>query len=277
MSIKISAAEVKKLRKETGAGMMDCKKALVETQGDFQAAIDYLRKKGQKMTAKRADRDAKEGVIIAVTSPAEDKGILIRLSCETDFVAKNETFITFAQRIANVALESFPATREELLHTAYDDATIVEKVTESTAVIAEKIELSAYERIEAPKVVAYTHMGYRAGVIVGFNRAEVDSSSVGKDIAMQIAAMHPVAVDKTHIDPEIVAKELEIGMEQARNQGKPDHLVQRIAQSKLQTFFKEKTLLHQEFVKDHKKTVQQYLRSIARDLTVTAFKHLKLG
>ncbi|MCH2044494.1 MAG: translation elongation factor Ts [Saprospiraceae bacterium] len=277
MSIKISAADVKKLRNETGAGMMDCKKALVEAEGDFQAAIDYLRKKGQKMTAKRADRDAKEGVVIALTSDAGDKGVLVRVSCETDFVAKNEDFVNFAKNIASAALTEFPATKEDLLNVAFDGATIGDKIVDRTGVIGEKIELSSYERIEAAQVVPYIHMGYKAGVIVGFNQGAADIASVGKDVAMQIAAMNPIAVDKDQVDDTMVKREIEIGMEQARNEGKPEHLLERIAQGKLSAFFKNNTLLNQEFVKDSKKTVKQYLNGVEKGLTVTEFKHVKLG
>lgn len=277
MSIKISAADVKKLRNETGAGMMDCKKALVEAEGDFQAAIDYLRKKGQKMTAKRADRDAKEGVVIALTSDAGDKGVLVRVSCETDFVAKNEDFVNFAKGIADAALTEFPATKDDLLKVAFDGATIGDKIVDRTGVIGEKIELTSYERIQASQVVPYIHMGYKAGVIVGFNQDATDIASVGKDVAMQIAAMNPIAVDKDQVDASMVKREIEIGMEQARNEGKPEHLLERIAQGKLNAFFKNNTLLNQEFVKDSKKTVKQYLNGVEKGLTVTEFKHVKLG
>ncbi|MEL7022060.1 MAG: translation elongation factor Ts [Bacteroidota bacterium] len=280
---KISAKDVKKLRDETGAGMMDCKKALVEADGDYQAAIDYLRKRGQKMAAKRVDRDAKEGVVIAKTSHNRNNGVVVRLSCETDFVAKNESFVELAQSFADIALKKLPASLEDFMALPYNDEgiTVGEKVTEQVAVIGEKLEINKYEKIETAagegQVIPYIHAGYRAGVIIALNKEGTDLIQPGKDVAMQVAAMHPLAVDKDGIDSSTVEREIEIGKEQARQEGKPEQMLERIAQGKLNKFYKENTLLHQAFVKDGKKSVQQYLQEFKKDLTVTDFKHVTLG
>lgn len=278
MSVKISAAEVKKLRDQTGAGMMDCKKALVEANGDFEGAVEYLRKKGQKMTEKRADRVAKEGVVIALTSDSNDKGIVVRIGCETDFVSKNDDFVAFAQAIAEAALAEFPATKEDLLAIPFGGETIGDKIVEKTGVIGEKIELSSYESIQAAQVVPYIHMGYKAGVIVGFSKAVDGLEDMGKNVAMQIAAMHPIAVDKDGVDATVIEKEIEIGKEQARNEGKPEAILEKIAQGKLGKFFKDNTLLNQEYVKaESKESVKQYIQTLDKGLTVTEFKHVTLG
>ncbi len=277
-TIKISAKDVKALRDKTGAGMMDCKKALVEANGEIQAAIDYLRKKGQKMTEKRADRDAKEGVVIAITSDDNTKGIVVRIGCETDFVAKNEDFVNFAKSIATAALAAFPADKEALLALAFEGETIGEKLVEKTGVIGEKIELAAFEKLEAPQVVSYIHMGHKAGVIVAFNKAVDGLDTLGKNVAMQIAAMKPIAVDKDGIDASKVEKEIEIGKELARNEGKPEAMLEKIAMGRLNKFYKENTLLNQEYVKAEKKeNVKKYIQSLDKELTATAFKHITLG
>lgn len=274
MSYVISAADVKKLRDMTNAGMMDCKKALEEASGDFEGAIEYLRKKGQKLSVKRADREAKEGVVVALVSDDRSKGVVVRLSCETDFVAKNENFIQLAKNFAQLALDVFPTDIDGLLAIPFEDITIGEKVTEQLGVIGEKIELVDYARIEAPLVVAYIHMGYKAGVIVGLNK---DFEVAGKDVAMQIAAMKPIAVDKDGVDATIIEKEIEIGKEQARQEGKAEAMLQKIAEGKLVKFFKEQTLLNQDFVKGDKQTVADYLKTFDKELTVTGFKHVTLG
>ncbi|MGH1338529.1 MAG: translation elongation factor Ts [Aureispira sp.] len=276
--MKISAKDVKALRDQTGAGMMDCKKALVEANGDINAAIEYLRKKGQKMTEKRADRDAKEGVVVALTSDDNTKGIIVRIGCETDFVAKNDDFVNFAKSVAEVALNEFAADKDTLLSVAIDGQTLQDKLVERTGVIGEKIELAAYERLEAAQVVPYIHMGHKAGVIVGFNHSNDQLSEAGRNVAMQIAAMKPIAVDKDGVDATTIQKEIEIGMDQARQQGKPEAMLEKIAQGKLGKFYKEKTLLNQEYVKAEKKeNVKQYIQSIDKDLTVIDFKHVTLG
>jgi elongation factor Ts len=273
----ISAADVKKLRDQTGAGMMDCKKALKEADGDFEKAIEVLRKKGQKLSAKRADRAAKEGVVIAKLSDDKKKGVLVKLSCETDFVAKNEDFIDFAKEIADKAIEEFPETKEDLAQLKLEDITIEEKITEQVGVIGEKLELAEYATLESEMVVSYIHMGYKAGVIVGLNKSDDAFEEAGRDVAMQVAAMRPVAVDKDEVPQKVIDKELEIGKEMAIKEGKPDHIVERIAEGKLNKFFQENTLLNQSFVKDNTKSVQEYLKSLDSDLTVTGFKHIELG
>ncbi|HEB62006.1 MAG TPA: elongation factor Ts [Bacteroidetes bacterium] len=280
--VKISAKDVKKLRDMTGAGMMDCKKALVEAEGNIEEAIALLRKKGQKLSAKRADRDAKEGAVIAKTSHNRNHGIIIRLSCETDFVSKGDGFINFANEIADIALKNRPNSLEDLLALPYNnELTIGEKVTEQVGVIGEKVELKAYEKIETAagegQVLSYIHMGNRAAVLVALNLEGPQFIEPGKNVAMQIAAMRPVAIDKDGVDQSIIEKEIEIGKEQARQEGKPEQMIERIAMGKLNKFFKEKTLLNQAYVKEGKKSVQAYLQSIDPKLTVTAFKHVELG
>jgi len=278
--VKISAADVKKLRDATGSGMMDCKKALTESGGDFDGAIEYLRLKGQKMAGKRADRDAKEGVVIAQVTDNGDTGIVMRLGCETDFVAKNEDFINMAKEFATIALTSAPADAAALNELPYKDGlTIAKKIEEYTGVIGEKIEISKYEILKADggQVVPYIHMGYRAGVIVAMNKPDADYTDAGKDVAMQIAAMRPLALDKDQVDPSVVEKEIEIGKELARQEGKPEAMIEKIAMGKLNKFYKENTLLNQAFVKDSKQTVVSYLQSKDKDLTITAFKHIELG
>lgn len=277
MSVKISAADVKKLRDATGAGMMDCKKALTEAEGDYDKAIEILRKKGQKLSDKRADREANEGVVIAVVSDDHKKGVIVKLSCETDFVAKNDDFVKLTQQFADIALSNLPADRDGLLGLGFEGITIGEKVIEQVGVIGEKIELAAYEKLEAEQVAPYIHMGNKAAVLVGLNKGDEDFYQAGRDVAMQVAAMHPVAVDKDGVDQSIIEKEIEIGKEVARNEGKPENLVERIAMGKLNKFFKEKTLLNQQFVKDSSLNVSAFLKTQDKDLTVTDFKHVTLG
>ncbi len=272
----ITAADVKKLREMTGAGMMDCKKALTEAEGDFDKAVEILRKKGQKLSSKRADREAKEGVVIAQVSDDKTRGVIVKLSCETDFVAKNQDFIDLAKRFADIALQQFPDSQEALLQQPFEGITVGEKITEQIGVIGEKIELS-YERLEAPMVCPYIHMGYRAGVLVGLSKSDEQYFEAGRNVAMQVAAMRPIAVDKDGVDPALIEKEIEIGKEQARQQGKPEQVVEKIAMGKLNKFFKEQTLLNQQFVKDGSMTVRDYLKSLDPELTVTGFKHIELG
>lgn len=273
----ISATDVKNLREMTGAGMMDCKAALTEANGDVEKAIEILRLKGQKLSLKRADREAKEGVVYALVSKDNKKGVVIRLSSETDFVAKNEDFINLAKEFTQIALDTFPANLEELLNQKYQNITIGEKVAEQVGVIGEKIELADYQHIEAPQVVSYIHMGNKAGVILGLNKADDKFKDAGRDVAMQVAAMKPVALDKDGVDASIIEKEIEIGKELARQEGKPEDMLEKIALGKLNRFFKDNTLLAQAFVKDNSVSVEGYLKSIDKDLTVTGFKHIKLG
>lgn len=276
-AVKISAADVKKLRDITGAGMMDCKKALVEAEGDTDKAIEILRKKGQKLSAKRADREAKEGAVLAIVSDDHTKGVIVKLSCETDFVAKNDDFVALTRKFADIALANTPANTAELLALDFEGISIEQKITEQIGVIGEKLELSAYELLEAAQVAPYIHMGNKAAVLVGLNKANSDFYDAGRDVAMQVAAMHPVALDKDGVDESIIQKEIEIGKEQARQAGKPEAILEKIAMGKLNKFFKEKTLLNQQFVKDSKKSVADYLKTFDGELTATDFKHVTLG
>jgi len=272
----ITAADVNKLRQITGAGMMDCKKALSEAEGDFEKAIDNLRKKGQKVAANRADRDAKEGYIIAQTNSEGTKGYLVAISCETDFVAKNQDFVNFAQGILDVAIANNPSDAEALKALPFDGATVNDKVFDMVGKIGEKIELSRYEIIEAPKVIAYNHPGNRLASMVGLSSASAPESA-GKDVAMQIAAMSPVAINKEDVDSEMIERELEIAKEQIRAEGKPEEMVEKIAAGKLNKFYQENTLLNQSFIKEDKKSVGQYLDGIEKGLTVSVFKRVQIG
>jgi len=272
----ITAADVNKLRQITGAGMMDCKKALAEAEGDFEKAIDYLRKKGQKVAANRADREAKEGYIIAQTNAEGTRGYLVAISCETDFVAKSQDFVNFAQGILDVAMANSPADAEALKALPFDGATVNDKVFDMVGTIGEKIELSRYEMIEAPKVIAYNHPGNRLASMVGLSSATAPESS-GKDVAMQIAAMSPVAIDKGDVDSATIERELEIAKEQIRAEGKPEEMVEKIAAGKLNKFYQESTLLNQSFIKEDKKSVGQYLDSVEKGLTVSVFKRVQIG
>ncbi|HEY9003839.1 MAG TPA: translation elongation factor Ts [Mucilaginibacter sp.] len=280
-TLQISASDVNKLRQQTGAGMMDCKKALTETNGDFEAAIDYLRKKGAKVAASRQDRESNEGVVIARTSEDGKRGVIIELNCETDFVAKNAEFIAFANQIANVAVEEKPADLAALtqlqVDTDVDRVTIAEAITEKTGKIGEKIGVSKYEIVEGEKVIAYIHGNFRLGVLVGLSANVAGADEAGKDVAMQIAAMNPIAVDKDGVDATTIQRELEIAKEQIRAEGKPEEMVEKIAAGKLNKFYKDSTLLNQEFVKDSSKSVAQFLSGVDKGLTVTAFKRVALG
>ena len=271
----ISASDVGKLRKQTGSGMMDCKKALVEANGDFDLAVDILRKKGQKVAAKRADRQAMEGVVIAKTNDDNSKAILISLNCETDFVAKNEDFIAIAQDILDTAVSADLSSAESIHELKLSNGmTVAEKVLEQTGVIGEKIEISA-QLIEDVQVSSYIHAGNRLATLVGFNA--VTDPQVARDIAMQVAAMSPLAVDKNGIDQETIDRELEIAKDLARQEGKPEEMLEKIAFGRLNKFYKENTLLNQAFIKDGKKTVAQYLKDQDDSLSVTCFKRVGLS
>ena len=272
----ISSADVAKLRRVTLAGMMDCKKALEESEGNFDKAIEIIRKKGQAVANKRADRDATEGVVFSKATPDGKLGVIIVLNSETDFVAKNADFIAFATKILDLALVKKPADLEELKSLPLDGGKVAEKIVEYVGIIGEKVELSYYEKIEAPHVQAYIHPGSKLATLVGFTKSGIDIQ-VYKDVAMQVAAMNPVAVDKDFVKPETIAQEIEIGKEQARRDGKPEELLEKIAQGKLTKFFKESTLLNQDFVKDNKMTIKQYLQSASKDLSVTNFKRYSLN
>ena len=276
MSVKISAADIKKLRDMTGAGMMDCKKALAEAEGDFEKAIEVLRKKGQKVSAKRADNEAKEGVVMAIVNDDHSRGVIVKLSSETDFVAKNQEFIDGVEEIAKAALASFPESVDTLMDQPTSTGTVKTQIDDLLTKFTEKMELS-YDRLEAPVVAPYIHMGYKAGVLIALSKGGDGHFDAGRDVAMQVAAMKPVALDKDNVDPSIIEKEIEIGKEQARQQGKPDAILEKIAMGKLNKFFKENTLLNQQYVKDSKKSVRDYLQSFDKELTATDFKHLTIG
>ncbi len=271
----ITAADVSKLRKTTGAGMMDCKKALEEADGNFDKAIEIIRKKGQAIANKRADREASEGVVLAKVSGDSSYGAMIVLNCETDFVAKNEDFIKFADAILDKALTEKPGDLEALKQVKLDDKSVQEKVVEQVGIIGEKLELAYFDKIEAAQVIPYIHPGNKLATLVGLSK-KVDLQ-VGKDVAMQIAAMSPVAVDKDDVPADVIEKEKEIGREQASREGKPENMLDRIAEGKLNKFFKENTLLNQEFTKDNKLSVRQYLQNTDKELTVTGFKRYSLN
>lgn len=281
-TITITASDVNKLRQQTGAGMMDCRAALQETNGDFEAAIDFLRKKGQKVAAKRSDRDAKEGVVIAKTSADNSFGIVMNLTSETDFVAKNEDFINLALSFSDAAINNNCQTLEELKATPYENLTIADKIMETVAKIGEKIDITSFERLESESVVAYNHAGYRVAVLVSLNKTMTEANqTAGKDVAMQIAAMNPVAVDPAAVPAETIAREKDIIMEQMKAdpkmEGKPEEMISKIADGKINAYFKENTLLAQPFVKDGSKTVTEFLKSVEADLTVKAFSRMKIG
>lgn len=272
----ITAADVNKLRQMTGAGMMDCKKALTEANGDFDAAIDILRKQGQKVAAKRADREATEGLVIAKTTADGTRGVLVCTNCETDFVAKNADFAAMAERIATIALEKGLDGIDALKAAAYDSngLTVAEKLVEQTGVIGEKIDVSACHALSAAYVYAYNHPGNKVGSLVGLNKTGFEG--VAKDVAMQVAAMSPIALDKESTPQSVIDKELEIGKELAIQEGKPAEMAEKIAMGRLTKFFKESTLLAQEFIKDNKLNVEQYVKSADKDLKVTGFKRHSL-
>lgn len=276
-TVTISAADINKLRQATGAGMMDCRKALTETNGDFEAAIDWLRKQGQKVAAKRGDREAKEGVVIAQTTADNKTGIVVCVSCETDFVSKNADFVAFGKSIADAAIAANAASLEDLLNVKIGDLTVAALVDEKLATIGEKIGVTKFERIDAPFVASYIHGAYRIGVLVGLDK---DAAEAGKDVAMQIAALNPVAVDAASVPADVIAREKDIIMELMKQDpkmaGKPDEMLAKIAEGKMGAFFKEQTLTAQAFVKDGSKTVEQYLKD-SGDVKVIAFKRVALG
>jgi elongation factor Ts len=276
--VAITAADINKLRQATGAGMMDCRKALTESNGDFEAAIDWLRKKGQKVAALRSDRDAKEGVVLAKTTADNKTGITICLSCETDFVSKNDDFVAFAQSIMDAAISSNVTSVDELNAVEINGAKVAELINDKLASIGEKIGISKFERIDAEYVASYIHGSNRMGVLVGLNKAAAEA---GKDVAMQIAALNPVAVDSDSVPAETVERERAIVTDVITNDpkmaGKPAEMIAKIAEGKLNAFFKETTLLSQAFVKDGSKSVADYLKSVDADLKVVSFKRVALG
>lgn len=274
----ITAQEVNKLRQMTGAGMMDCKKALVEAEGDFDKAIEILRKKGQKLSEKRADRETKEGSVFVRVSEDGANAVLVAFTCETDFVAKNEDFQALGNEIADAAISNGPADLDALKALSLGDLSVQDKVTELLGKIGEKLEVTTYEMLSGEQVASYIHSNGKLGVLVALTGVNgTDVSDAGKDVGMQIAAMNPVALDKDGVDPSVVEKEIEIGKDQARQEGKPEAILDKIAQGKLQKFFKENTLLSQSFVKEPKQSVAQYLDSVSKGLTVSAFKRVSIG
>jgi len=271
---KITAAEVNKLRKETGAGMMDCKNALVEAEGNFETAIEVLRKKGQKVAAKRADRDSSEGAVIAKVNTEATRGVVVSLNCETDFVAKNDSFVDLANNLAEVALTT--ASKEEFLAANFNGMTVADKLLEQTGIIGEKIEIGAFDKIEAPFVGSYIHAGNKIATLVGLSVAVEGASVVAKDVAMQVAAMSPIALDENGVDQATIEKEIEIAKDQLRQEGKPEAMLDNIAKGKLKRFFKDNTLVNQDFIKDSKQSVAQYVKTLG-DVTIVDFKRAALG
>jgi elongation factor Ts len=275
----ITASDVNKLRQQTGAGMMDCKNALVEANGDFEAAVDILRKKGQKIAAKRGDNDAKEGVIIAQASADGKSGVILTLNCETDFVAKNDGYVAMVQSLVDIALDKLPTTVEELKALPYDARlTVEEKITEQVGVVGEKLDLSGYAVINANFVVAYNHPGNQLATLVGLSSGTAaDIAEAGRQVAMQVAAMNPIAIDKDGVDARTIEREIEVGKDLAIQEGKPADMAEKIAMGRLNKFFQENTLLSQAFVRDNKITVEQFLNSTEKGLSVTDFKRFSLS
>ena len=277
-NVKISASEVNKLRQQTGAGMMDCKKALTEAEGDFEKAVEILRKKGQKVAANRSDRSASEGYVLALVNAANDCGVLVALNCETDFVAKNQEFVDFATAISNMALAQCCDSPEALGQQILNGRPIQDQITDMVGKIGEKIEIGSCQLIKGSFVFAYNHPGNRVATLVALSNSQVaDVLSIAKDVAMQAAAMAPVALDKNDVPSDVIEKEIEIAKEVLRNEGKPEDKIEMIAKGKLEKFFKESTLLNQEFIKDNKLTVLQYLQKSDKNLTATGFRRYALG
>lgn len=272
---KITAAEVNKLRKTTGAGMMDCKNALVEADGDFEKAIEILRKKGQKVAAKRADRESSEGAAIAKVNADNTEGVAISLNCETDFVAKNDSFVTLANELADLALGY--DNKEDFLAADFKGLSVQEKLTEQTGVIGEKIEIGSFSKLNAPFVGSYIHAGNKIATLVGLSAAVEGADVAAKDVAMQAAAMNPVALNEEGVDQSVIDKEIEIAKDQLRQEGKPEAMLDNIAKGKLKRFFKDNTLVNQDFIKDNKQSVAQYVQSVNSDLKVTGFARVALG
>ncbi|TQD40411.1 translation elongation factor Ts [Haloflavibacter putidus] len=272
---KITAAEVNKLRKTTGAGMMDCKKALVEADGDYDKAIEVLRKKGQKIAAKRADRESSEGAAIAKVNDDKTRGVIISLNCETDFVAKNEDFIQLANDFAGLALDY--NSKEEFLNADFKGLSVEEKLTEQTGVIGEKIEIGAFKTLEAPFVGSYIHAGNKIAVLTGLSKAVDGAEDVAKDVSMQAAAMNPIALNEDGVPQDVVDKEIEIAKETLRKEGKPEEMLDKIAQGKIKRFYKDNTLVNQVSIKDSKTTVQEHVQSLGKDVKVVGFERVALG
>lgn len=274
----ITASDVNKLRQQTGAGMMDCKNALVESNGDFEAAVDILRKKGQKIAAKRGDNEAKEGIIIAKTNEDGASGVILSLNCETDFVAKNDGYVSFVQSLVDIALKSLPTSSEELKALPFDERLSVdEKIIEQVGVIGEKLDLSNYAVLKASKVVAYNHPGNQLATLVGLNSTSEASKDAGRQVAMQVAAMDPIAITKDGVDQRTIDREIEVGKDLAIQEGKPAEMAEKIAMGRLNKFFQENTLMSQQFISDNKLSVEQFLNESEKGLKVTDFKRFSLS
>jgi len=272
--MKITASEVNKLRQATGAGMMDCKKALVEAEGDFDKAVENLRKKGQKVAANRADRDSAEGAVLAKVNADNTAGVVVSVNCETDFVAKNDSYLALANQILDIALDK--ASLEELLAADFGGMSIADKLTEQTGVIGEKIEIGGFKRIEGPFVGHYIHAGNRIATLVGLSAAVDGAGEAAKNVAMQAAAMNPIALNEDGVDASVIEKEIEIAKDQLRQEGKPEAMLDNIAKGKIKRFFKDNTLVNQDYIKDSKQSVTQYVQSVDASLEVTAFARLAL-
>ncbi len=273
----ITATEVNKLRQQTGAGMMDCKKALMESNGDFEAAIDILRKKGQKIAANRQDREAKEGYVFGKVTADGKRGVVVAICCETDFVANNADFIKYGESILDLALKNNPSSIDELKSLKLGDRTVADTLVDQMGKIGEKIDAVNYQSVTAEKVIVYNHPGNKLTSILGFSATPSGIDVAGKNVAMQVAAMAPVAIDKADVDQKMIDREIEIGKDQARQEGKPESMIEKIAMGKLNKFYNEYTLLNQVFIKDEKKTIRQFLEGIDKNLKITAMKRVKLG
>jgi elongation factor Ts len=272
--VKITASEVNKLRQSTGAGMMDCKKALVEAEGDFDKAVEVLRKKGQKVAANRADRESSEGAVLAKVNGNNTVGVVVSLNCETDFVAKNDAYLELAEGLSDLALDY--DSLEAFLAADYKGMSVADKLTEQTGVIGEKIEIGGFKRLEAPFVGAYIHAGNKIATLVGLSAAVDQASEVAKNVAMQAAAMNPIALNEEGVDASVIEKEIEIAKDQLRQEGKPEAMLDNIAKGKIQRFFKDNTLINQDYIKDSKMSVNQYVKSVDKALEVTAFARVAL-
>jgi elongation factor Ts len=271
----ITAAEVNKLRTTTGAGMMDCKKALVEAEGNIELAIEILRKKGQKVAANRSDRESTEGAVIAVVNSDNTAGVVISLNCETDFVGKNEGFVKLANDFANLALNF--TDKESFLASDFGGITVAEKLIEQTGVIGEKIEIGAFERLEGAFINSYIHAGNGIATLVALSANVEGGAEAARNVAMQAAAMAPIALDESGVDASVIEKEIEIAKDQLRAEGKPEAMLDNIAKGKLGRFFKDNTLVNQDYIKDSSMSVAAYIKSVNADLKVTGFKRAALG
>jgi elongation factor Ts len=272
---KITAAEVNKLRQTTGAGMMDCKKALVEADGDFEKSIEILRKRGQKVAANRADRESSEGAVIAKVNEEATRGVIVSLNCETDFVAKNDTFVKLATKLAEIALST--SSKEEFLVADFKGLSVQDKLTEQTGVIGEKIEIGDFRILEAPFVGSYIHAGNKIAVLTGLSKNVEGAEDVAKNVAMQAAAMNPIALNEAGVDQTVIDKEIEIAKDTLRQEGKPEEMLDNIAKGKIKRYFKDNTLVNQAYIKDNKTSVAAYVKSVDSELEVVAFERVALG